>query len=105
MLALDSAPQSVAVAVAPPPGFLAQVHSNLNPVPVPVPVPGAKFKLLCLQLEQEQGAGIGQAVGVATGGKKKGKKSTELAQGWIIIRCLRKPIIAIDIWGRKSWLN
>ena len=28
LLALDSAPESVAVAVAPPPGFLAQVHSN-----------------------------------------------------------------------------
>ena len=28
LLALDSAPESVAVAVAPPPGFLAQVHFN-----------------------------------------------------------------------------
>lgn len=46
LLALDSAPESVAVAVAPPPGFLAQ-------------------------LEREQGAGIGEAVGVG-GGKKKG---------------------------------
>jgi len=58
LLALDSAPESVAVAVAPPPGFLAQ-------------------------LEREQGAGIGESVGVAAGGKKKkagvgkGKKKAE----------------------------
>jgi len=55
LLALDSAPESVAVAVAPPPGFLAQ-------------------------LEREQGAGIGEAAGVGAGvagvggGKKTGKK-------------------------------
>merc|ERR550534_1962916 len=53
LLALDSSPESVAVAVAPPPGFLEQ-------------------------LEKEQGAGIGHAVGVGVGGGKreqKGKKS------------------------------
>ena len=40
----------------------------------------AFFEPLLLQLEREQGAGIGEAVGVAAGGKKKkGKKS-----GWVI---------------------
>merc|ERR1712210_389877 len=57
LLALDSAPESVAVAVAPPPGFLAQ-------------------------LGREQGAGIGEAVGVGGGKKKAGvvkaKKKAEI---------------------------
>jgi len=68
LLALDSAPQSVAVAVAPPPGFLAQ-------------------------LEQEQGAGIGQAVGVATGGKKKGVgKGKKKAESQVQTALLPTPL-------------
>ena len=55
-----------------------------------------------MQLEREQGAGIGEAVGVAGGKKKLGKKPGKSAQGWIIIRCLAKPIIAIEILGRKA---
>ena len=79
LLALDSAPESVAVAVAPPPGFLAQVPGTWYLVPdTYVPgtwylIPVAFFELF-LQLEREQGAGVGEAVGVG-GGKKKGKKS------------------------------